>query len=257
MRRERGFVLLTALLILIVLSLLGARMVSLARIDTQTARLRLEAALLEAAADGALRHAIFDLLAAGAQRGYVLALPGARAVIRCENLGGHINPNLATPALFRGLLLAVGADPATAGRLAAALATLRGPRADGVIRVAAAGQGPGPASPEPGNFETVAGLAVLPGMTPALLAALAPHLSVWWPGPPDPAQAGPAVRRALAEAGEQDLAAATRPQERVVRISASLTSPTGRRLVRRIIVRLGLALDGSSWRILAGDPPEP
>lgn len=240
MRDERGYILLTALLALIVLSLLGARMISLARISTQTAAQVHDRAVLEAAADGAVDRAVFDLLRSAASRqaaslDYSVDLPGARAHITCRDLGGRINPNLASPHLFSALLRVLGADGPTTGRVTAALLALRTPR------VGAAA----------GPFEDVGELAGMPGMQPDLLAALAPHLSVWWPGSPDPTLADAAVRRALTEADEMDLAAATRPEDRVVRIETTATVASGRTLTRRAVVRLGLGLDGRSWHVLA------
>lgn len=235
-RCERGFVLLVALLALIVLAALGAGMVSLTRGGVQVVTLRRDSAVLEAAADGAMHRAVFNLLRSEAgQRTqgmtYDMTLPGAKARIRWQELGGRVNPNLASAALFEALLVTSGADRATSGRVGAAL-------------LAARASVP---------FEDVAALAGLPGMTPALLAALAPHLSVWWPGPPDPALADPSVGRALALAGEEDLAAATRPEERVVQIEATVAGTSGRTMVRRAVVRLALGLDGLSWHVLMWD----
>jgi hypothetical protein len=71
--------------------------------------------------------------------------------------------------------------------------------------------------------------------------------------PPDPALADTAVRQALTEAEEMDLAAATRPEQRVVRIEATATVASGRTRTRRALVRLDLGLDGRSWHMLAWD----
>jgi general secretion pathway protein K len=240
MRDERGYILLTALLALFVLSLLGARMISLARISTEITAHMQDQAVLEAAANGAVDRAVFDLLQSAASHratllDYSVNLPGARVHITCRDQGGRINPNLASPQLFSALLQVLGADGATAGRVTAALLALRTPRAGAAA----------------GPFDDVAGLAGLPGMEPDLMAALTPHLSVWWPGAPDPTLADAAVRRALSEADEMDLAAATSPEDRVVRIEATAMVASGRTLSRRAVVRLGLGLDGRSWHVLA------
>jgi general secretion pathway protein K len=240
MRDERGYILLTALLALMALSLLGARMVSLARSSMQTTAQRHDSAVLEAAADGAVDRAVFDLLRSAAKRepsslDYSIDLPGVRVYVTCGDLGGRINPNLASPRLFSALLRDFGAGTAKADRIAAALVDARTP---------GAGTSAGP-------FEDVGRLAGVAGMTPDLLVAVAPHLSVWWPSAPDPALAAAAVRRALTEADEMELAAATRPEGRVIRIEVKAVTASGRTLTRRAVVRLGLGLDGRSWHVLA------
>lgn len=240
MRDQRGYILLTALLALILLSLLGARMVLLARSSMQTTAQRQDSTVLEAAADGAVDRAVFDLLRSAYGRrapslDYAIDLAGARVHIACRDLGGRVNPNLASPRLFSALLLVVGSNIPTADRVTAALITARSPRAGATA----------------GPFEDVSGLASLAGMTPDLLAALAPHLSTWWPGAPDPALADAAVRRALTEADEMELAAATRPEDSVMLIEAKAIVASGRTLTRRAVVRLGLGLDGRSWHVLA------
>ena len=248
MRDERGFILLIALASLAVLALLGARMLSLARTGIQIAALRQDSAVGEAAADGAVNRTVFELLRSPAGRrvpiwNYSIDLQVGRVQVTCRELGGRINPNLASPRLFGALLEVLGSDGTTAARVTDALLAAR----------SRWGAPVGPATGAMGPFEDVAGLADLPGMTPELLAGLAPHLSVWWRGAPDPILADAAVLRALAMSDEWDLAAATRPEEHLVRIEAVVTLRSARTVTRRAVVRLGLGLDGRSWRWLAWD----
>ena len=98
----------------------------------------------------------------------------------------RINPNLASPALIEALLRVLGSDPPRAAarpRRSPTGSARRRPRARGHVqsRIPAAGLDYGPpglAARNPRRTRQVL------GMTPALLAALRPHLTLY--GPPDP-----------------------------------------------------------------------
>jgi len=97
------------------------------------------------------------------------------------------------------------------------------------------------------------------GMTPELLARLAPHLSLYNPSDPVLADADPVVARVLQGNGvapSVGAAPATPPsQETVAEITASVAGPGGTRATRRAVVHIGQAIDGRDWHILAWDPP--
>lgn len=255
-RSDSGYVLFTALLALMTLSLLCSQIVFFSYIGTRMAAARRDGAAIEAAADGVVRQTIFNLLRTDTrrrvlERTYTVSVPGADATVRLQDLGGRVNPNLASPALFRALLMLVGADDTTADWIMAAQIAARASKPTGAFLVSAT------AVPPPGPFDDISELGGLRGMTPALLAALAPHLSVWGNVLPDPVLADPAVRRALDLSGEAAFAAAMRPDERIVRIEAMVKGPGGRSVTRRAVVRLGLGLDGLSWHLLAWDRVPP
>ncbi len=85
-------------------------------------------------------------------------------------------------------------------------------------------------------------------MTPALLAALAPHLTLYSDGDPDPAAADPVVRAALRDVGYG--ARADRAALQTVRITAAARRGDAR-AVRSAVIRIGASSNGRGWRILA------
>ena len=128
--RQRGFVLLVVLWTVSLLALLGTQILSTSRLHTQIARQVLDGAVLEAAADGAVQEAIFDVLDPssrhwnpGAER--LLRLGSAVVEVRIEDERDKVNPGIASPALLQALLLQVGADSSTAASLAASIVEWR------------------------------------------------------------------------------------------------------------------------------------
>lgn len=254
---DAGFALLIVLWTLVLVALLFAMLTASSRSDAQlTANLR-SAAELEAVADGAIHTAVFDLLqrggAARASMPTVGRLFGADVGVQVVDQSGLVNPNVVSPALFGALLLRLGADAGQASRIAAAVADWRAPgrrsaRRDAkAVQYQAAGLHYGP----PGApFETLGELGDVFGMTPALLAALAPHLTLYSDGDPDPALADPVVRAALRDAGYGERA--DRAALQTVRITAT-AQRGGARAVRSAVIRTGAGLSGRGWRVLVWD----
>lgn len=253
---EGGFALLVVLWTLALLSLLLVMMAAAARSDAQlTANLR-NAAELEAAADGAIHTAIFELMQSGghARNGPRMAvrLPGAEVVVDVVNQAGLVNPNVASPELLRALLLRLGADPRRADSLAGAIADWRTPgrgaRPNGAkapqYRAAGLGYGP-PGAP----FESLGELRDVLGMTPALLDAVTPYLTLHWDGDPNPDLADPVVRAALRDVGIVRRAGQVGSQ--VVQITAEARRPDRTRAARRAVIRLGASPNRRGWRVLA------
>lgn len=258
---DRGFALLIVLWTLVPMALLFAMLAAAARSDAQlTANLR-SAAELEAVADGAIYTALFGLLQRGAANPdtppIVARLSGADVAVEVASQSGLVNPNTVSPDLLAALLVRLGGEPGQAYRAASAIADWRTPgRKAGrngakAAQYRAAGLDYGP----PGApFESVGELGDVLGMTPALLAALAPHLTLYSDSDPDPALADPVVRAAL-----RDLGIVARPGQAsatgVVAIIAEAKRADGAHARRRAIVRVGSPADRRGWRVLVWETP--
>jgi general secretion pathway protein K len=143
----------------------------------------------------------------------------------------------------------LGADPASAADLAAAItewvgsAPNRRPPEALLAEYQAAGLDYGP----PGTpLETLDELGRVRGMTPALLKALRPHLTLFGQPVPDPAGADPEVAAALALVGQSPTAAAAAPAGAgdlvTARIHASAAGPGNASVARTAIVRVAPSL---------------
>ena len=83
------------------------------------------------------------------------------------------------------------------------------------------------------------------GMTPATLAAIHPHLTLFGPPQPSPASADPFVAKALASAATiEPVVSANQPPPDLLttRITAAASGPNGAQVTRSAIVRFGAAL---------------
>jgi general secretion pathway protein K len=230
--RQRGFALLIVLWTVGFLALLGSRIVAAGRSDTQLADNLKQEAVLRAAADGAVAHVVFQMVALkspafrpdgierelriGQTPGQTPGRAPVRVLVRVENESDRINLNTAPEAMLRALLIETGSAPAVAARVttgivewrAAAGASARANEAKkGDYRAAGRAYGP-PGTP----FQSVAELADVLGVTPDMYARLAPHLTVLTDGDPDQTTRDPVVARVLADAaGSADVAGV--PQE--------------------------------------------
>jgi general secretion pathway protein K len=226
---QRGFALLIVLWTVGFLALLGTQIVAAGRSDTQLADNLKQEAILAAAADGAVQNVVFRMLAArdpGFQADGLLRevqIGQTPVLVLVANETDRVNLNTAASALLRALFQEVGAAPAQANRLAAAVLDWR---TSGAIArpngakgrdYAAAGVSYGP----PGTpFQTVDELKDVLGMTPALFARVAPHVTVFTDGDPDFSTRDPVVNRALTDAAgvADDIAGAQSPMEQMLRI---------------------------------------
>ena len=256
--RERGFALLIVLWSLALLALLGTRVTSAGRTEAQLARNLRDAAVAEAAADGAIHQAVFHLLDRSARRwvadGQMRRIEGSGVSISvlARNPAGLVNPNSAPPALMAALIREVGGDPRSAPAIGAAIFDWRvpgqiaSPAGAKAREYAAAGRAYAP----PGRpFADVHELGAVLGMTPALLAALRPHLSLYNFGRIEPAFASPVVRRALAAASVGQPALEEVGQ--IVLLRADVTLPNGAGFTRRAAVLLTPATNGRPFRVLS------
>ncbi len=298
--REGGFALLLVLWSLVLLTLLTTEVGLAGRGEATIAGNLRRAAAVQAATDGAVEEAAFHLLepppagwaADGGTR--TLRLPAALVSLRITDESGRVDLNGASPALLAALMASAGASATDAAALAARIVAWRSP-------ANAAGPDAGRNAPylsanlpyvPPGSpFESVDELGLIPGMTPPLLAALRPHLTVYSQGRFDPAFADPLVRAAARAAGATaasaptaapgtaaavpgggapapDAAAPITPAPaastpaapagaatalRTVLVEATGVGPEGVRATRRAVLRLGLH-EGSFLRVLTWEP---
>jgi len=257
-RREDGFALLIVLWAVVLLALLATQLTAAGRTELQLAANLRSAAAAEAAADGAVEAAVFHLLdpsdpwtADGAER--TLRVPGGLAVLRIEDEAGKVNPNVASPELLRALLRRAGADQRAADSIAAAIVDWRFPSAQGQPGGAkepqyrAAGRDYGPAG---APFHSVAELGAVLGMTPDLLARLAPNVSVLTDTDPDLAASPPLVRQAIQDLRGARPATSRRRPLRTVTIAARVAGDAGGQFMRRAVVKLGITPKEPLFQIL-------
>lgn len=256
--RERGFALLIVLWTLVMASLIATQVTAAGRGALQVATNLVRAAELEAAADGAVHEAMYRMMDPGPGRwradGAARPLPGG-ITVTLEDQAGLINPNQASPELMMSLLRQLGLDVQRARSLADAISDWRDPGAQRrqfgakapEYRQAGRAYGP-PEAP----FQSIGELGGVLGMTPELLARLAPHLTVFRSGDPEPALAGPLVMAALRMSlGAQEFAAAVQTGPRVVAVTATARGPGQTRFIRRAVVGVSEGAGGTGHRILA------
>jgi general secretion pathway protein K len=217
-------------------------------------------AAAQAAADGGIYQAIFNLSDADPQRrwpvggsSHEIAIGDSRITLRIDDEAGRVNPNSASPALLEALLETTGSDPETAQRLATAISEWVGNGADNRTEeaIAADYRAAGLDYAPPGEpCETIGELGRVLGMTPQILAALRAHLSLYADAQTDPGAADPVVAAAIA------LAARRTPQEtqtlqilpeqpqgvRTLRIAAVARGPGNAEVAVTAIVRVGANL---------------
>jgi general secretion pathway protein K len=259
--RQRGFALLLVLLALGLLSLVTARLLADGRGALAVARDLRDSAVAEAAADGAVQQAIFQLHRGAWISGrtpHVLRIGPATVEVSAEDQSGRINPNRSGAALLAGLMVDAGSDPALAMAIASAIVDWRTATAFSVTggqkidRYRAAGL---PYGPPDRPFTSVDELAEVPGVTPALLERLRPYLSVYQSGPPVVTADAAALRAALQTAEMMSRAAVPADAgtaDRVVELHAVAALPGGTRFSRSALVRLAASAGpaGRGWQIL-------
>ena len=266
--RQRGFALLIVLWTLGLLALLIAGLATAGRNDLGVAANTRGSAVAEAAADGAVQQAVFQLhlgtwLADGLARR--VAVGRTTVQVTVDDLAGRINPNLSSPSMLAALLGAVGADPAQALLLARAMVDWRTATPmslAGGLKLDRYRQAGLPYGPPGRPFSGVDEIGQVPGITAALLAQLRPYVSVYQSGDAQLADNATIGRAALRDAemigGRPAVIGFTSPDQ-VVLIRATATLAGGTRFVRRAIVRLpAQSLPGEQvWQILTWDSGQP
>jgi len=264
-RQSCGFALIIVLWTLVLIAFIVAQLTSSGRTEVRIAGNLAADAVADAADDGAIFAAIFNLSDPNpAQRWpldgavHELTIGNSRVMVRLEDEAGRINPNLASPALLEALLRVTGSDPETARRLAGTIgewvgsAPVARPQNAVLADYSAAGLDYGPPS---APIETLDELGRVIGMTPVVLAAIRPHLTLFGPPEPNPASADPVVAAALVQASPPSQAPPTAPNQPpldllTVRIEASAVGPSNARVSKTAIVRVGAMLPGG-YAVLA------
>jgi general secretion pathway protein K len=285
--RSRGFALIVVLWVLVLIAAIGTYILANARTETVIARNVVAGAEAEALADSGVALAVFNLLdPVESQRWSVngephaLAVTGGSLSIRLEDEALKINPSFATEAQLAGLFEAIGVDRSLARRLGASIADWVDrddvPRPDGAERgeYLAAGL---PYIPANAALQSLDELAWVMGMTPDILAAARPYLTVYTElAAPDPAVAPPVIRRALtiadknppvaARVAASENGTATDPKSgssdgaspTIVTVEVAAQATRGGIFVRRAVVRLNPG-EGKGYTVLdwaRGEPAE-
>jgi general secretion pathway protein K len=262
-RPRRGFALLVVLWTLVLLGLLVAHLTATGRSEARIAENYAANAQAEAEADGAVFESAFRVINNDwVSDGSLHELRLAHGVVRLKvlNEAGKINPNIATPELLASLLHVLGLEQEQANSLAAAIADWREPtdqpRPNGAkapqYRAAGLDHGP-PNAP----FESLDELGRVLGMTPQILAALRPRLSLYTFTDPDPTLADPVVIQALrqlqAQTGQQSGIPASLPTGmQTMTVTAEAHSDRGGVFTRTAVIRVGPAFE-RGYQILAWD----
>jgi general secretion pathway protein K len=245
---SRGFALVVVLWWLALLTLLLTQIASSSHTEELVATNIRSAAIAEAAADGAVNQAIFQVLTHHwAPNGASHLVRGQLAVaeVRVEDEASKLDPNVTPVTVMRALLRVCGAAPPQAERLATAISQWRSldilHRADVDLTVQYREAGLGYIPPNK-RFVSEDELGLVVGMTPALLACLAPHISVYSVSVPSLQTTNdPVIRQALLEAYPEDAvrpAAASVYEITVIRISAVAQTTSGGKFRRTAMVRL-------------------
>ena len=255
--RAGGFALIVVLWTLVLIAFIVAHLTATGRTEVQIASNLVANSVAQAAADGAIFEAIFNLSDQRPEQRWPvdgtvhqIAIGNSRVVVRLEDEASWINPSTAPPELTEALLRVIGSDPDTAHRLAAAISEWVGsggiarPQDAVLAEYRAAGLDYGP----PGTpIETLDELGRVLGMTPALLATIRPHLTMFGPPEPNPVTTDPVVAAALALLAPQTGPAPSPSNQAIpdlltVRITALASGPGNARIVRTAVVRIGTSL---------------
>ncbi len=254
-RRSRGFALLIVLWTLVLIAFIVAHLSASGRTEIRIADNLVANAAAAAAADGAIFDAVFIQSDPRPDRrwpidgaAHELAIGHSRVRVQLQDEASWINPSSASPALVEALLRATGSDPESAKRLAAAIAEWVGsapvarPQSAVLADYRAASLDYGP----PGEpLETLDELGRVLGMTPAALAAIRPHLTLFGPPEPDPASPDPIVAAAVAEVAKAEATPSTSqppPDVLTTRITATAFGPSAASVTRSAVIRFGAML---------------
>jgi general secretion pathway protein K len=256
-----GFALLIVLWTLIFIAFIITQVGATGRTELRIARNLAANATTQAAADGAIYEAIFNLGEQQLDRrwlpdgsSHVAQIGQSRIIVRIEDENGFVNPNLASPALLEGLLRALGGEPQKAVDLATAItewvgsATVRRSPQQLVAEYRAAGldYAPPMAASRTADdlgaitpLESIDELGRVRGMTPQLVAALRPHLTLFGSAIPNAESADPVVAAAIAFANMPSVSTGADSEFVTARIHAAAQGPGGARVTRVAVARVG------------------
>src|SRR6266446_6017213 len=262
--RDDGFALIIVLWTLVLIAFIVAHVTANGRTEVRIAGNMVAEATAEAADDGAIVAAIFNLLDPNPDQRWPLdgslhemTVGGSRVAVQLRDESGRINPNSASPELLVALLRVTGSDPETARKLTEAIGEWVGSAgADAqqsvqpaAYRAAGLDYGP-PGAP----LETIDELGRVLGMTPAILSAIRPYLTLFGPAESNLLSADPIVAAALSRIRPVSAVTASSNQAAenpfLVRMTATALGPSNARVQRSAIVRVGAALPGG-YTVLA------
>ncbi|MDI9238777.1 general secretion pathway protein GspK [Lysobacter sp. LF1] len=261
--RTRGTALILVLWLIVLLTALVGGFAMAARTEHLQGRVMVRGVVAANAARAGLEYAMTRLALPDQRlqwrpdgRPYQWRYAGAAIEVRVTDENGKIDLNQADPQLLAALIQKAGVDAAVASRLAGAIVdwrdtdTLTQPAGGGEdADYAAAGL---PYGAKDAEFEGVAELEQVIGMTPALFARIEPHLTVYsGRSRPDPAFASAEVLDAMGLNGA-DIVAQRRgagdgaPQAGMAGVGSGTYSiqsrarlADGRQSVLRAVVRVG------------------
>jgi general secretion pathway protein K len=205
---QSGFALLIVLWTMALLGLLGSTITSAGRSEAKIAANLLASANAQAAADGGVAVAAYHLLdksdqhweADGIARRVRIGDSEVKLIMRDQR--GKIDPNDATSGLLTALLRQLGVEEQTATTVGSAILDWRVANDTGLSKsYAASGRTFGPPH-EP--FESLEEISLVMGVTPQLMALMAPHLSLYVEQTPAVAQADPIVAAAITDAVKRE-----------------------------------------------------
>jgi general secretion pathway protein K len=253
---QSGFALLIVLWTLVLIAFLVGHLTATGRTEIRIAGNLAANAAAQAATDGAVYQAIFNLSDPRPERrwplddaAHELTIGGSRVTLQLEDEAARVNPNLASAALLEALIRVVAGEQQSAGEIVTAITewvgTAKVRRTPAMVQaeyqMAGLDYGP-PGAP----LQSIDELARVRGMTPELLAALRPHLTLFGPAEPTPASSDPVVLAALAIVSSSTITAGplaaglTLTQEMVtVRIRAAAQGPGSARVADTAVVRIG------------------
>jgi general secretion pathway protein K len=261
-RERAGFALIIVLWTLVLIAFIVAALLGTSRTELRIAGNLTTNAVVAAAADGAVSHAIFALLAPDPKQRWPLdggehdfKVGDCDVSVNVYDDAARINPNVASPAMLEALLRITGSDPATARRLAAAIGAWVG--SSGVARppnaLLAEYREAGRDYAPPGQpFETIGELRDVLGMTPSIFAAIRPHLSLFTGAEPNAAHADSVVTAVLAALGKGRAGATPPPPDAAnftARITAIARGPNSAQAQRSAVVRFDAG--SQSYQVLA------
>jgi general secretion pathway protein K len=260
-RLNGGFALIIVLWTLVLIGFIVAHLTASGRTEIRIAGNLVANSASQAAADGAIFEAIFNLSDPRPEQRWPVdgtprqvAVGSSRVILRVEDEASWINPSAASPVLLEALLRVIGSDPDNARRIATAIsewvgsATVPRPQEALVADYRAAGLDYGPPS---APFETLGELGRVLGMTPAVMMAIRPHLTLFGPPEPNPATTDPVVAAALALTSTVGSSPASQPvvqpgpaspDNLTVRITALASGPGNARVTRTAVVRTAVTL---------------
>jgi general secretion pathway protein K len=188
-RREAGFALVMVLWTTMIVALIAASVMTMARSDATMSHVRRRAAEQAALADAGIDLAILRLLDLDAARRppmgatpFDVWFDGLRMTARVQDESGKVDLNAAPGPLLLRLLMSAGLDEATAQTETDRILDWREPgdlcRLNGAKREDYRDAGL-PYGPRLGPFPAVAELKLVLGITPDLFARLAPAITVY------------------------------------------------------------------------------